>query len=59
MKIVHVATVDMKAIDAVLRGDRDDKVHDALRVLDIMLREHAAKRLGVGVPVGYGSCGFC
>jgi hypothetical protein len=42
--LIKVSTIDMKAIDKVLRGEREDHVHDALRVLDIMMREHAAKR---------------
>ncbi|KAL3700728.1 hypothetical protein R1sor_018750 [Riccia sorocarpa] len=44
VKIEFAAKVNMKAIDAVLRGERDETAQDALRVLDIMLREHAARR---------------
>ncbi|KAG6541212.1 hypothetical protein Mapa_017373 [Marchantia paleacea] len=44
VQIEFAAKVNMKAIDLVLKGDRDDTAQDALRVLDIMLREHAARR---------------
>ncbi|CAM6102407.1 unnamed protein product [Calypogeia fissa] len=44
VRFAHVATIDMHAINSVLRGERNDKAQEGLRVLDIMLREHAAKR---------------
>ncbi|KAL2651029.1 hypothetical protein R1flu_019157 [Riccia fluitans] len=44
VKIEFAAKVNMKAIDTVLKGGRDETAQDAIRVLDIMLREHAARR---------------
>nr|BAV72135.1 argonaute protein 4B [Marchantia polymorpha] len=44
VKIEFAAVVDMNAIAAVNRGERDSRAQDALRVLDIMLREHATKK---------------
>lgn len=47
VQIEFAAKVNMKAIDLVLKGERDDTAQDALRVLDIVLREHAARRYSV------------
>ncbi|KAL3683483.1 hypothetical protein R1sor_001505 [Riccia sorocarpa] len=44
VKFEYAARVNMRAIDAVLRGETEGSAQDAIRVLDIMLREHAAKR---------------
>ncbi|KAL3699228.1 hypothetical protein R1sor_017250 [Riccia sorocarpa] len=45
VKIEYAAVVDMNSIAAVNRGERDARSQDALRVLDIVLREHATKKL--------------
>ena len=42
--INFAAKIPMKSLEAVLRGDLSDKCQDALRVLDIILRQHAARK---------------
>lgn len=44
VKIEYAATVRMGAINAILSGQRNDRAQDALRVLDIVLKQHAASK---------------
>ncbi|KAH9303923.1 hypothetical protein KI387_008327, partial [Taxus chinensis] len=44
VEINFAAKISMKSLEAVLRGDLSDKCQDALRVLDIILRQHAARK---------------
>lgn len=58
VKIENTTKVNMKAIDAILKGERNDKAQDALRVLDIVLRQHAAARGYILVKENYFSRSF-
>ncbi|GLJ29019.1 hypothetical protein SUGI_0572690 [Cryptomeria japonica] len=44
VEINFAAKISMKSLEAVLGGDVSDKCQDALRVLDIILRQHAARK---------------
>eukprot|EP00250_Pteridium_aquilinum_P017282 c23547_g3_i1 orf=275-2986(+) len=44
VKIEYAATVKMGAINSLLSGQRNDRAQDALRVLDIVLKQHAASK---------------
>jgi eukaryotic translation initiation factor 2C len=44
VKLEYVATVKMGAIMDMLRGQRNDRAQDAVRVLDIVLRQHSASK---------------
>ncbi|MCO5608592.1 hypothetical protein L7F22_062805 [Adiantum nelumboides] len=44
VKIEYAASVKMGAIGAVLSGQRNDRAQDALRVLDIVLKQHLSSK---------------
>ncbi|KAI5077233.1 hypothetical protein GOP47_0007057 [Adiantum capillus-veneris] len=44
VKIEYAATVKMTAIGAILSGQKNDRAQDALRVLDIVLKQHSASK---------------
>nr|AJA90755.1 Argonaute 4 [Cycas revoluta] len=44
VEITFAAKISMKPLLAILQGEVSDKAQDALRVLDIVLRQHAASR---------------
>nr|AJA90771.1 Argonaute 4 [Ginkgo biloba] len=44
VEIAFAAKVSMKSLHSVLQGEVSDKAQDALRVLDIVLRQHASRK---------------
>lgn len=58
VKIDEAAMISMKAIAAVLNGELNERAQDALRVLDIMLRQHSAERGYLLVKDNYFSPSF-
>lgn len=44
VEIAFAAKISMKTLQAVLQGEVSDKAQDALRVLDIILRQHASRK---------------
>ncbi|KAG6551026.1 hypothetical protein Mapa_007259 [Marchantia paleacea] len=44
VELAYAAVIDMATIAAVIRGETDKRSQDALRVLDIVIREHASKK---------------
>jgi eukaryotic translation initiation factor 2C len=44
VEITFAAKISMKALQAVIQGEVSDKAQDALRVLDIVLRQHASRK---------------
>uniref|UniRef100_A0A0D6R7G7 Piwi domain-containing protein n=1 Tax=Araucaria cunninghamii TaxID=56994 RepID=A0A0D6R7G7_ARACU len=44
VEISFAAKISMKSLNAALQGEVSDKCQDALRVLDIILRQHAARK---------------
>lgn len=45
--IKYAAKIPMQAIANALRGQDSEQYQEAVRVLDIILRQHAAKRYGM------------
>lgn len=45
--IKYAAKIPMQAIANALRGQDSEQYQEAVRVLDIILRQHAAKRYGI------------
>ncbi|BBN15542.1 eukaryotic translation initiation factor 2C [Marchantia polymorpha subsp. ruderalis] len=44
VELAYAAVIDMATMAAVIRGEPDKRAQDALRVLDIIIREHASKK---------------
>nr|AJP06231.1 AGO5 [Pinus tabuliformis] len=44
VEITFAAKISMKTLQAVIQGEVSDKAQDALRVLDIVLRQHASRK---------------